>query len=152
MTIDSPLPSTQKRQPIVCALEMFRQPNPTDPTPDVTEQCARTVQALLETMTRWQEAKVKEAIEGKTEDMDLSGFFRKVGELLAEFTGAPSLISLSTSSLADFAIVLASIQIVDRRTPSSPLPVSRACRTPSLLFRSTSIGRSSSTQVRSQTG
>lgn len=93
MTIDSPLPSTQKRQPIVCALEMFRQPNPTDPTPDVTEQCARTVQALLETMTRWQEAKVKEAIEGKTEDMDLSGFFRKVGELLAEFTGAPSLIS-----------------------------------------------------------
>jgi hypothetical protein len=86
---DSPMPLSpaEKRREITSALEMFRQPNPADPTPDVTDQCARTVQALLETLGRWHEAKARNETPGGPSGVDLGVFLQQVKDSLERFTG-----------------------------------------------------------------
>lgn len=66
---------------------MFRQPNPSDPTPDVSDQCARTVQALLETLGRWHKAKARGETPGGPSGADLGGFLQQVKYSLEHFTG-----------------------------------------------------------------
>lgn len=91
----TPSPSfAGRRDDIVSALEMFRQPNPRDPTPDVTDQCARTVQAILETLSRWQEARAGDSKPVAGGTAGLGGFFQRVKDLLAQFTSASPAVRL----------------------------------------------------------